>query len=136
MDKFLYLIRVYLQASLRHFAKRDWKDEEDLEQYISVLEGTPFNPDDHKIPDGLRYHCLDIYVDELDRVDDKKDGTLPIQLLLRPIKTLASKSLSKTVRKRAQETLDDERLEAWLGKKKQENGNAEEGDAEWGGIED
>jgi ribosomal RNA-processing protein 1 len=144
MDKFLYLVRVYLQAGFSHFATKTWKDEDQLEKYLVVLEETPFNPRDHRIPDGMRYHCLDVYVDELDRIDEKKEGNLPIQKLLRPIRTLGSKTLSKTVRARVKETLEDERLKAWLGEgngegedeKESEKENAAQEDNEWGGIED
>jgi ribosomal RNA-processing protein 1 len=132
MDKFLYLVRVYLEAAFRHFAAKDWENEDQLEKYLCVLEETPFNPTDHKIPDGMRYHCLEVYVDELDRVDEKKEGTLPIEKVLRPIKNLGSKTLSKTVRTRVKETLEDERLKAWSGEKE----SAAQEDKEWGGIED
>jgi len=136
MDKFLYLVRVYLEASFRHFAKRDWKNEDQLERYLGILEAIPFNPTDHKIPDGLRYHCLDVYVDELDRLDEKKEGNLPIEKLLRPVRNLGSKTLSKTVRARVKETLDDERLKAWLSDDQNAKENNTEEDNEWNGIED
>src|ERR1700753_4100543 len=144
MDKFLYLVRVYLQASLRHFASSDWSEEERLEEYIRVLEEIPFNPRDAKIPDGMRYHCLDIYVDELDKVDEKRNGKMPIETLLQPVRKLGAQSLSKTIRARVKETLEDERLKDWLGddtneeKSQIKDGVIDniENDDEWRGIED
>jgi len=143
MDKFLYLVRVFLGATLGFFAKFSWKNEEELKSYIAVLEETPFNPRDLKIPDGMRYHCLDVYVDELDRVDEKRSGELPLETLLEPIRKLGKNTLSKAVRSRVKETLEDDRLKDWLGTGEQteivENtpGTKEASkDDEWGGIAD
>jgi ribosomal RNA-processing protein 1 len=144
MDKFLYLVRVYLQASFRYFARTGWRDEQTLKQYILVLEEIPLNPWDLKIPDGMRYHCLDIYVDELDKVDEAREGKMPLEVLLQPIRKLGKQSLSKTVRARVKETLEDERLKNWEGGtvEKATDGSREGGsehtasDVEWDGIED
>lgn len=146
MDKFLYLVRVFLGATLAFFAKFSWKNEEELKSYISVLEETPFNPRDLKIPDGMRYHCLDVYVDELDKVDEKRSGEMPLETLLQPIQKLGKTTLSKSVRERVKETLEDDRLKDWLGtgesiettdttdnaSKPAETSNEDE----WGGIAD
>ena len=71
-----------------------------------------------KIPNGLRYHVLDIYVDELEGFmpeEEEKRKTVPLQELLEPLRRLAKQSPTKPVRKRAQETLDDDRLKEWQG---------------------
>jgi ribosomal RNA-processing protein 1 len=143
MDKFLYLVRVYSQASFRHFSRGGWSDEDGLRDYMKILEEIPFNPRDTKIPDGLRYHCIDIYVDELDRVDEQREEKLPIEILLQPLRNLGKQTLSKIVRSKVKEALEDERLKDWLGQdfdetKAKDNrllgGEAE--DDEWNGIED
>ncbi|KAF2706687.1 nucleolar protein-like protein NOP52 variant [Pleomassaria siparia CBS 279.74] len=141
MDKYLFLIRQYVNASFKFLAQNDWADKARIESYMAVLEETPLSPNDVKIPNGMRYHALDIYVDELEKVGggdwEKKKETL--EILLGPIKKLQKEGRDKTVRKAAQETLDDERLPIWRGEKVQDT-EMEEGeggtDDEWGGIED
>ena len=115
MNKFLYLIRQYLAASFHFFAKRNWRDAVFLEQYLDVLSTGPLSATDNKIPDGLRYHLLDIYVDELDKIDLKREGLMPINDILMPIKQLERQSTTKAIRVRAQEVLQDERLASWGG---------------------
>ncbi|KAI9655313.1 MAG: hypothetical protein M1821_005460 [Bathelium mastoideum] len=150
MDKFLYLIRQYLAASFRFFAQRDWRNTDDLMEYLDVLTTTPLHPTDSKVPDGLRYHVMDIYVDELDRVDPERKGLMPIKNLLRPIKLLKKQSHTKAIRVRAQEVLSDERLADWQANdtyKEIQDGLQANGDQlnesanndvdeEWGGIGD
>ncbi|KLJ09274.1 hypothetical protein EMPG_15300 [Blastomyces silverae] len=158
-----------------------WKE---LGIYLDMLEEGPLCPinfdptgDDggedpavrmHKGPDGLRYHLLDIWLDEIEKVavveveaeedgsdnaegadnDDTKEGKkkkkkqlkqgVPMELLLRPIVRLQAKSISKLVRKRAGEVLDDERLVEWgvrERKKDDDDDDDEEEEEEWGGID-
>ena len=139
MDKFLYLVRCYLQASFQHFAKKGWSDSKGLDDYINVLAETPLNPTDPKVPNGLRMHVVDVYVDELDKVDSKREGKLPLDKLLAPVKALSEESPMKSIRKHVREALGDERLQNWNGDEKQangaENGEGDNGD-EWGGIND
>lgn len=157
MDKFLYLVRQYLAASFRHFARSGWMETDMIEEYMDVLASTPLNPRDRKIPDGMRYHVVDIYVDELDKVDAQREGALPLERLLRPLRELAARSPTKVVRKRVKEALDDERLRDWQGqaraqdesedevdgdheandtKKRTSISGENEDDDEWGGITD
>ena len=151
MDKFLYLIRQYLAASFRFFAKRAWRDVDLLEEYIEVLAATPLNPTSSKIPDGLRYHLLDIYVDEMDKVDEKREGVMLIEELLEPVKDLGRQSPTKAIRLRVKEALADERLADWTGdqissKKKPKEAQNNDGhvsedievevEDEWDGIQD
>jgi ribosomal RNA-processing protein 1 len=140
MDKYLFLIRQYLNASWRYLARREWGNEEGIERYMRILEETPLNPTDVKIPNGLRYHVLDIYVDELEKVGGDKWEVETLEKLLEPVRKLQKESKTKSVRKNAQETLDDDRLKAWRGEVVKKDGdtemagNAEE--EEWGGIDD
>lgn len=134
LDKYLYLIRQYLNASFRYLSKDNWGDKGMIEEFTRILEETPFNPTDMKIPNGLRYHVLDIYVDELEKVgggesewEVRRDI---LDVLMNPVEKLAKEGTLKVVRVAAKETLEDERILAWRGQK---GGKDEE---EWGGIQD
>lgn len=139
MNKFLYLVRCYVRAGWRQFAQRGWKEEDEakLGAYLQVLENIPLNPRDKKIPNGMRYHVIDIYIDELDVVDEKREGKMPLEKLLKPLRSIASESPTKSIRSRAQEALDDERLKVWnsSGEASIQEEVAEEDD-EWEGIVD
>ncbi|KAE8149282.1 hypothetical protein BDV25DRAFT_4155 [Aspergillus avenaceus] len=134
-----------------------------LEAYISIIEEGPlcplnFDPDQPPAdeandyipmphgPDGLRYHVMDIWIDELEKVlefeevgegeDRKPMGDVPIELLLRPIEKLRAESQFKPVRTRAQEALDDERLIEWgFRTRKVDAEEEEDSDEEWGGFD-
>lgn len=144
-----------------------------LAEYISMLEKgalstTNFEPDEAqttpegkatqmpKGPDGLRYHVMDVWIDELENVvvDQENEGRLrdkvPMDILLRPIYTLQKHSITKTVRLRAAETLRDERLVQWGVVKREEkhvgqhdqdgddgdDDDEDEDDGDWGGFDE
>ncbi|KAL6239909.1 nucleolar protein,Nop52-domain-containing protein, partial [Aspergillus navahoensis] len=136
----------------------DWTD---LQSYIEILTEGPlhplnFDPSQPKLdeekgiipmphgPDGLRYHLLDIYIDELEKVleFDAETGKpileVPAEILLAPIESLKAESPHKPVRVRAAETLADERLVTWglREKEKKEESEDESSEEEWGGFED
>ncbi|EER27987.1 hypothetical protein D8B26_005885 [Coccidioides posadasii str. Silveira] len=152
--------------------KRTDDDEEqvdnwaDLETYLDLLQEGPLCPINFnskqsdssampKGPDGIRYHIMDIWLDELEKCatdaveDDEnadvaeedlprtklKDG-VPMELILRPIERLKEKSPNKTVRKRAAETLEDGRLVMWGVKELKGIEDSDEDEEGWGGIED
>lgn len=143
----------------------------ELEKYLAMLEEgvlspvnfepPPFEPEEMtpeikatlmpKGPDGLRYHLMDIWLDELEKVaveetnrkqdegetQPLKEG-IPMQLLLRPIINLKENSITKSVRKRAGETLADERLRTWGVVKEEETDDDEaneDEDDEWSGFD-
>lgn len=133
----------------------------DLQSYMTLLSSGPLSPitfdpsqpaldEKNSIipmplgPDGLRYHLLDIWFDELEKaleIDSetgKPVGEVPIEILLAPVEKLRKEGLHKPVRVRAGETLDDERLVEWGFKeaKKVEESEEEESDEEWGGFGD
>lgn len=144
----------------------------DLEAYISIIEEGPlcpvnFDPDhsskpvvDEKDPnfipmphgpDGLRYHLIDLWVDELEKVlefeggdddseDEKKNrkikSDVPMELLLRPLEKLRAESPYKPVRTRAADALDDDRLVEWgVRTRETEDDEEEDSEAEWGGFD-
>lgn len=149
----------------------------ELESYISVLEDGPlcplnFDPDESEKkkkkkkreskngeddsipmphgPDGLRYHIIDIWLDELAKVIDPVDSAekkeeaetstlkdrsvIPMDLLLRPFEKLKAESPTKSVRLRAKgEVLDDQRLIEW-GFRTRPVEDEDEDEEEWGGF--
>lgn len=145
MDKFLYLVRQMLNAGFTYLKQNQWRDEKVRESYLGILEEVPLSARDAKVPNGLRYHVLDIYVDELDEVDEKRD--VPLEEMLRPLRKLAKEGMTKSVRARAAEALEDERVGDWKGENVKENNEDEEEmgegedseddeNAEFGGFDD
>lgn len=63
------------------------------------------NVKDGKVPDGLRYHVLDVWVDALLECDEWEDKGL-----LEPVQRVAKEGTTKVLRSHATSTLDDERL--------------------------
>jgi len=152
MDKFLYLVRQYLSTSFAYFAKGGWKDTERLGEYMDVLKDTPLNARDQRIPNGMRYHVIDIYVDEMEKVEaEGQEGEMPVEVLLAPLRALARDGLMRSVRERAKEALKDKRIWPWVLEEVDEIGVNDVGmeaskdsagkdilleEEEWGGIED
>lgn len=144
MDKYLRLCRLMLSSSFAHL-KATGYDEASMTAHNQLLERTPLNPEDAKIPNGLRYHVLDIYVDELERTrGDNTGDTMPnevVQTLLEPVSRTLRESKTKPVRKRASEALSDPRLFEW-GLEMQSVANGTEHDAHtidedgFGGFDD
>ncbi|KAL2795736.1 nucleolar protein,Nop52-domain-containing protein [Aspergillus keveii] len=135
----------------------------DLKTYLDIISEGPLNPlnfdpnqptldEKNGIipmphgPDGLRYHILDLWIDELEKVlefDDegKPVCEVPIDLLLAPVERLKKEGLHKPVRTRAAETLGDERLVQWglregVVVSKDEAEEEESSEEEWGGFGD
>ncbi|KAH7114302.1 hypothetical protein B0J11DRAFT_132757 [Dendryphion nanum] len=139
MDKYLYLIRQVLNASWKFLAKKKWGNTEAVEGYVQALEKSPLNVKDAKIPNGLRYHVLDIYVDELEKVAGEEIEDVPLETLLEPVRKLRKESMVKAVREAAKECLEDERVKKWRGEEDEKDGDEEmvdDEEEEWGGIED
>ncbi|EME88883.1 uncharacterized protein MYCFIDRAFT_26930 [Pseudocercospora fijiensis CIRAD86] len=133
MDKYLYLIRCYVNKGFEVCAKKKW-DEDFVHQYLEVLEadGGPLSLRDMKVPNGLRLHVLDIWLDELQKVDEHRQA--PIDKIMAPISKLKTGSMVKSVRERAGESFDDNRLldgKAWRPEDEEE----EEPDAGFGGFD-
>lgn len=137
MDKYLLLVRAYLAASFRLLARYEWQSAM-VDQYMDILSSIPLNCTDSKIPDGMRYHLIDIYVDEMDKVDTPRTGKLPLDSLLEPLKILKQKSPTKAVRSRAVDALRDKRLAGWNDSsevKDAEGQEVENEEEEWNGLD-
>ncbi|ODQ68336.1 nucleolar, partial [Nadsonia fulvescens var. elongata DSM 6958] len=138
MDKFYLLIRRYLAEIFRNGAKNDWSEEWIAAFANSITsEELEISYDKNEVADGIRYHILDIYLDELERVvleqdnnkqhkttDDsdsedeeelkEKFANVPVKALLAPIEDFVQNTLNKTARERAKkEILNDPRLIKW-----------------------
>ncbi|PVI08480.1 hypothetical protein DM02DRAFT_722711 [Periconia macrospinosa] len=137
MDKYLFLIRQYVNASFKWLASTKW-DQDLVRQWNHMVEETPLHPKDMKVPNGLRYHVLDVLLDELEKVEDTWDDKREVLgLIMEPVERLAKEGILKPVRLAAKECLADDRLKVWRGEeanKDDEMGEDEE--EEWGGIED
>ncbi|KAF2029403.1 hypothetical protein EK21DRAFT_67829 [Setomelanomma holmii] len=143
LDKYLYLIRRYLNASFQWLSRQKWK-KSTLEKWNEILEETPLNVSDMKIPNGLRYHIMDIWADELEKVAgekwEKEPGSKTLETLMKPIDVMLDDGKLKVLRDAARECLGDERLRRWRGledespsEKEQEE---EHDEMEWGGFGD
>lgn len=137
LDKYLYLIRQYVNTSFQILAKDEWKDTEAIEEYVKILEETALSTTDAKVPNGLRYHVLDVWVDELEKVESEWEEKRDIlTVIMEPVEKLARKGATKVVRESAKECLGDERLKAWKGKKAADEEMQDDEAEEWGGFDD
>ena len=87
---------------------------------------------DGKVPDGVRYHVLDVWVDGLVETEGWEGVGV-----MRPIERLGIKGRTKVVRERAKGVLGDERLQGIverIGDGGEEHGGDEE--EEFGGFAD
>lgn len=79
------------------------------------------------VPDGLRYHVLDVWVDELEGVfgeeeaeEQGEEGVLKerrkevLEMVMPLVERMSKEALTKGVRVRAKEVLADERLKGWI----------------------
>jgi len=132
MEKFLLLTRRYLGSTFGALKRDGWKEEE-VGEHLELLEEVPCNVEDMRIPNGMRFHVIDIYVDELEKVEALKEGSeAPLEKLLAPLRKLAKGSPTKPVRIKAKEALGDERLP---GNEKTQESNVEKENDGWGGID-
>lgn len=131
MEKFLLLARRYLGAMFRVLKEGGW-EEGLMREHLAMLKEGPCNVEDPKVPNGMRFHAIDIYVDEMERVGvlAEEDSASVVENLLEPLRALAKGSPTKPVRTKAKEALADERLP---GNEKDEDTAME--DDGWGGIE-
>jgi ribosomal RNA-processing protein 1 len=136
LDKYLFLIRKYVNASFQYLSQDDWADRKAIEVYVGIVEETCLNPTDMKIPNGLRYHVLDVWVDELEEVEEGWEERRDVlETLIKPVERLQREGKLKVLRKSAGECLEDERLLAWMGKEKKDEGMEQDEEEEWGGFD-
>lgn len=143
MDKFLRLVRYYVNAAFTYLSRLAW-DSELLKSYVELIEAIPLSVANAKVSDGLRYHVLDTWVEELDRVDAARVGACPIEEIMGPVRRLEKEGKTRKVRERAKECLSDEKLEDWSNcvrnEAVEESGSGDDatddGDEGWDGLDD
>lgn len=109
MEKFLLLTRRYLGATFKVLEKGKWV-ESLVDDHLSLLKEIPLNVEDPRVPNGMRYHVIDLYIDELERVGVLEEDENVVERLLAPLRDLAKSSPTKPVRTKCKEALVDERL--------------------------
>lgn len=132
MEKYLLLVRRYVGASFEVLKKVGW-DEVRMKEMVGLVEEVPLNVGDNRVPNGIRFHVIDIWVDELERVGllGEEGNGEALERLLEPVRKLAKESPTKAVRTKAKEALGDERLPG-----NEKSPEEEKGDDGWGGIKD
>lgn len=138
LDKFLFLVRRMVNAGFVT-AKEDKDGEYTLDAkrvaaHMAVLADTVLKPRDHKVSTGLRLHVLDVLVDEMCKVDP--EGKMDIAVVVEVVQALQKESLVKPVRKRAEETLDDERIVRWGQPAEEKQDEESEDEGEWAGLDE
>ena len=135
------LVRYYVNAAFTYLSNHLW-DVDLLKAYLDLVETIPLSPGNLKVGDGLRYHVLDVWVEELSRVDGKREGQCPVEEILRPVRKLEKDGRTKRVRERARECLADDRLKDWRSTvghddvvDKANNNNESGGEDEWAGLD-
>lgn len=145
MQKYLLLVRRVFAAQIAWCKERGFegeevaKVEEVMREWCFEEEGVDLK----RVPVGLRLHVLDVWVDELE-----KEGCLEAEEAKGFVKRiggmveLLKRCPVKTVRERAEESYEDERL-PWGKKEDEDKDDDEEVDGQndsdedgWGGFDD
>lgn len=125
MNKVLLLVRFFLRevfsVSLQSEANKDSDSKSLRSGQIQIFEAWPLSLRERKVPDGLRLHVLDIWVDELvgalgtaqnlveeDAHGHSEDGAAlldAIKAFMTPVDKLSKEALSKSVKTKAKEVV-------------------------------
>ncbi|WFD00326.1 hypothetical protein MYAM1_003074 [Malassezia yamatoensis] len=100
-NKYYLLMRRMLNAGLTLLLLHGWHPTL-LKRFALVMGGKdgPLAANNVQIPDSIRYHVCDIFLDELESVSGKNDEKIPLLPLITPFLELAAKSTSKRVYER------------------------------------
>lgn len=136
------LVRCYVNAAFTYLAQHAW-DTELLKAYLELVAAIPLSLANTKVSDGLRYHVLDTWVEELDGVDVAREGACPVDEIMDPVRRLEKEGRTKKVRERAKECLCDGRLKDWshgvggevVGESNSGNNAGNDEDEGWGGLD-
>ena len=113
--------------------------------YLALLgsKGGPLSTCDDKVPDGIRYHVLDVWIDGLEGImNEESERPPPLQRFLLPVEELGSHGRTKALCRRAKDVRNDVRVRRWLDEDAEDNdGNRVEDDEaqtadEWDGFAD
>lgn len=70
LDKYCMLIRLVLRQCFE-VLKRDGWEESRITRFLDVLMKEVLHPESRS-PDGVKFHCIDVYLDELSKVGGKE----------------------------------------------------------------
>ncbi|KAG9228993.1 hypothetical protein BJ875DRAFT_214029 [Amylocarpus encephaloides] len=135
MEKFLLVTRRYVGATFEVLKKGGW-EEERVRGVLGVFGEIPLSVDDVRVPMGMRFHVIDLWVDEMEKVGvlEENEECRRIQdVLMAPLLKLREESPTKTVRMKAREALNDERIP---GNGRREPEVEEPTSGEWAGFAD
>ncbi|KAF9408762.1 hypothetical protein BGZ94_002192 [Podila epigama] len=124
LDKFYFFLRRFQYYSFRLLKEHAW-DLETIEEFNNVLINGPLNASDRTVPDGIRFHLIEIYLEELEKtVEIRHSGQVPTAHILEPMFTL----MSQTVNGKVFKMVAEEVFEAIL--RKTAEGEGEDSDFE------
>ncbi|KAG0267030.1 hypothetical protein BG011_009778 [Mortierella polycephala] len=124
MDKYYFLLRRFLSYSFRMLKEDEW-DLSTIEEFNNVMINGPLNATSTAVSDGIRFHLIEIYLDELEKtVDVAHSGEVPTAHVLQPMFHL----LGRTINGRVFKMVAEDVFEAIL--KKTAAGEEEDSDFE------
>ncbi|KAI8825878.1 uncharacterized protein EV422DRAFT_144812 [Fimicolochytrium jonesii] len=104
LDKFYMLLRKFHFYGFRYLQTKEW-EQSVVEQYLNLLIKGPLRPNDLKVPDGLRYHTSEVYLDELRKAVSSEPSKETKVQLLQPFFVNLASSASDTVFSRIQDNI-------------------------------
>ena len=131
MEKFLRLVRVMVRAGLEWCKRGGWTEDrvqgwnEEMRRLPLSVPGEDGEDGERMVGDGMRYHVLDVYVDELEKVDGE-EREAPVGLIMEPARKLMEKANTKALRERARDCVKDERLSDWDDEGGEHKGDGDE----------
>ncbi|KAF9209346.1 hypothetical protein BGZ49_005040 [Haplosporangium sp. Z 27] len=85
LDKFYFLLRRFLSYSFRMLKENEW-DLDTIEEFSNVMINGPLNAKSTKVPDSIRFHLIEIYLEELEKiVDVAHSEEVPTAHILQPM---------------------------------------------------
>ncbi|KAG0347874.1 hypothetical protein BG004_006670 [Podila humilis] len=110
LDKFYFLLRRFLSYSFRMLKENDW-DLDTINEFSKVMIDGPLNASNKTVPDGIRFHLIDIYLEELEKiVEVSQSGQVPTAHILAPMFQLMSGTINVKVFKKVAEEIFEEIL--------------------------
>ena len=91
-----------------------------MDRYSGIVRGNMliFSPKNPQVPNSIRYHITDIYLDELDKVEPLESAEVEfwrvVPQLLEPFMKMKLESPDKTAKLKVKELIEDPRVEKGL----------------------